>query len=29
MAPLVAAAKNTRSGIVDFSVTEETAWTAT
>ena len=28
MAPLVAAAKDTRSGIVDFSVTEETAWTA-
>ena len=27
MAPLVAAAKDTRSGIVDFSVTEETAWT--
>ena len=26
MAPLVAAAKDTRSGIVDFSVTEETAW---
>jgi hypothetical protein len=30
MAPLVAAAKDTRSGIVDFFVTEETvtAWTA-
>jgi len=28
MAPLVAAAKDTRSGIVDFSVTEKTAWTA-
>jgi hypothetical protein len=27
MAPLVAAAKDTRSGIVDFFVTEETAWT--
>ena len=27
MAPLVAAAKDTRSGTVDFSVTEETAWT--
>ena len=27
MAPLVAAAKETRSGIVYFSVTEETAWT--
>jgi hypothetical protein len=28
MAPLVAAAKDNRSGIVDFFVTEETAWTA-
>jgi hypothetical protein len=28
MAPLVTAEKNTRSGIVDFFVTEETAWTS-
>ena len=28
MTSLVAAAKDTRSGIVDFPVTEETAWTS-